>query len=318
MSAYKRILVTGGSAVAGDGLKSVVAKGEYPGREFIFPTSKECNLLDAEATKKFVADWKPDAIIHFAAISGGIQLTIDHPASVLRDNVVLNFNVIEAARLAGVKKLLMTLSAAMYPLEAPVPMKEEWIHKGYPHETNYSYAFAKRLMDPMARAYKKEFGMNVVGIIPGGIIGPRNNFDPKFSTAIPGMIKRFYEDREGNDPLIIWGDGTPVRQFTSAEDIGRIAMWFIDNYNDPQPLNISTMEETSIKDAAYMVAEFLKLDPKRIAFDTSKPSGTPRQSIDSSKFIALSGFKYAPSREAIKQTVEYFAANYPDAKKLRL
>jgi len=318
MSVYKRVLVTGGSAVAGDGLKSVVAKGEYPGREFIFPTSKELNLLDVEATKKFIAAWKPDAIVHFAAYSGGIQLTLDHPASVMRDNILLNFNITEAARLAGVKKLLMTLSAAMYPLESPVPMQEEWIHKGYPHESNYSYAFAKRLMDPMARAYKKEFGMNVVGITPGAIIGPRSSFNPKTSTAVPGMIRRFYENREGSDPLVIWGDGSPVRQFTSDEDIGRIAMWFVDHYDDPRPLNISTMEETSIKDAAYMIAEFLKLDPKRLTFDTTKPAGTPRQSIDNAKFLALSKFKYTPTRETLKRTVEYFVANYPDAKKLRL
>lgn len=315
---YKRILVTGGSALVGSGLKNVIAKGEYPGREFTFPTSKECDLLDAAATKKFFAEWKPDAIIHFAAVSGGIQLTIDHPLTVMRDNIILNFNMAEAARLAGVKKILMTLSAAIYPLSAPVPMKEESLHAGYPHDSNYSYAFAKRLMDPMARAYKKEFGMNVVGMIPGGILGPMNNFNPQLSTAVPALIRRFYENRNGKDPLVVWGDGSPLRQFTSDEDVGRIAMWFIDNYDDPAPLNMATPEETSIKDAAYMIAEFLKLDPARIIFDVSKPAGVYRQSVDSSKFLALSRFEYAPTRETIKRTVDYFVANYPDRKKLRL
>jgi GDP-L-fucose synthase len=318
MATYKRILVTGGSAVAGDGLKSVVAKGEFPGREFLFPSSKELNLLDFESTKKFIAGWKPDAIIHFAAISGGVQLTLEHPASVMRDNISMNFNAIEAARLAGVRKVLVTLSAAMYPTGVPVPMKEESIHQGYPHESNYSYAFAKRLLDPVARAYHKEFGMEVVGITPGAIIGPRSSFNPKMSTAVPALIRRFYENREGNEPLVIWGDGTPIRQFTSDEDVGRIAMWFIDNYTDPQPLNMATPEETSIKDAAYMIAEFLKIDLERLTFDTSKPAGTYRQSVDSTKFIQLSNFKYAPTRETIRRTVEYFAANYPDAGKLRL
>jgi len=243
---------------------------------------------------------------------------LDHPATVMRDNITLNFNVTEAARFAHVKKVVMTLSSAMYPLEAPIPTPEEWIHKGYPHESNYSYAFAKRLMDPMARAYHKEFGMDVVGIIPGAIIGPRSSFDPKTSTAVPGMIRRFYENREGNEALTIWGDGTPVRQFTADEDVGRIAMWFVDNYTDPLPLNISTMEETSIKDAAYMIAEFLKLDPKRITSDTSKPAGKASQSMDNGKFVALSHFKYMPSRDAIKRAVDYFVSNYPDPAKLRL
>jgi GDP-L-fucose synthase len=315
---YKRILVTGGSAVAGDGLRSVVAKGEYPGREFTFPTSKECDLLDAESIKKYVAEWQPDAIIHFAAISGGIQLTLDHPASVMRDNILMNFNVVEAARLAGVHKVVMTLSAAIYPLAAPVPMKEESLHEGYPHETNYSYAFAKRLIDPMAKAYHKEYGMNVVGIIPGAIIGPRSSFDAKMSTAIPALIRRFYENRDGADPLVVWGDGSPLRQFTADEDMGRIAMWCVDHYDEPQMLNVSTAEEVSIKDAAYMIAEFLGVDPKRIIFDTSKPAGTYRQAIDNGKFFSLSHFQYAPARETIKRTVEYFAAHYPDPTKLRL
>lgn len=315
---YKKILVTGGSAVAGDGLKSVIEKGEYPGREFVFPRSRELNLLDFESTKKFIADWKPDAVIHFAAISGGIQLTLDHPASVMRDNILMNFNVAEAARLAGVQKVLMTLSAACYPLDTPLPMKEEFLHKGYPHETNYSYAFAKRLIDPMVKAYKKEYGLEMVGIIPGAIIGPKSNFNPAGSTAVPGMIRRFYEEREGTDPLVVWGDGSPVRQFTSDEDIGRIAMWCIDTYDDTELLNVSTSEETSIKEAAYMIAEFMGLDKNRLTFDTSKPAGTHSQSLDNSKFVGLSHFKYAPARETIRRTVEYFAANYPDPEKLRL
>lgn len=315
---YRRILVTGGSAVAGDGLKGIVAKGEYPGREFIFPTSQECDLLDVASTKRFVADWKPDAIVHFAAISGGIQLTLEHPASVMRDNIAMNFNIIEAARLAGVKKVLMTLSAAIYPLDIPVPMKEEFLHKGYPHQSNYSYAFAKRLIDPMAKAYKTEYGMDVVGIIPGAIIGPKSNFNPKSSTAIPGLIRRFYENREGNGELAVWGDGSPIRQFTSDLDIGRIAMWCVDHYDESAMLNISTAEETSIKEAAMMIAEALEIDTKRITFDTSKPAGAHSQSLDNSKFVSLSRFKYMPARETISRTAEYFAVHYPDQNALRL
>lgn len=314
----KRILVTGGSAVAGNGLKSVIQKGEYSGREFIFPNSKELNLLDFEATKKFFSDWKPDGIIHFAAISGGIQLTLEHPASVMRDNIFMNFNVAEAARATTKPKIVFTSSAAAYPLDAPLPMKEESMHAGYPHKTNYGYAFAKRLLDPIVKSYRKEFGMNFVGMIPGAILGPRSNFNPASSTAVPGMIRRFYENRDNNDPLVVWGDGSPVRQFTSDEDIGRIAMWFLDNYEGDELLNVSTAEETSIKEAAQMIIEFFKLNPERLSFDASKPPGTHSQSIDNSKFIALSQFSYTPTRETIRRTAEYFSTHYPDSKMLRL
>jgi GDP-L-fucose synthase len=314
----KKILVTGGSAVAGDGLKSVVKKGEYPGYEFIFPTSKNLNLLDFESTKKFVSDWKPDAIIHYAAISGGLQLTQNYPASIMRDNIMMNYNIVESARLTNRSKVLLTLSAACYPLGTSVPMKEEDFHKGFPHEANYSYAFSKRLIDPMIKSYRKEYGMDLVGIISGAIIGPRSNFNPKSSTALPGIIRRFYENKEGNSQIIVWGDGSPVRQFTSDEDVGRISMWFIENYSDSKILNISTPEETSIKDAAYMIAEFMGIDSNRLKFDTTKLNGAQSQSLDSSKFLSLSGFNYIKSRDAIKRAVDYFVENYPNTDKLRL
>lgn len=314
----KRIMVTGGSAVAGAGLKNVVAAGEYPGVEFFFPTSKECNLLSLEDTEACIERIKPDGIIHLAAISGGIQLTIEHPASVLRDNVLMNFNIIEAARILGVSKLLMTLSGGMYPMEVEIPIKEESMHQGYPHESNYSYAFAKRLIDPMIKAYRKEYGMDVIGVIPDAILGGRSNFNPNSSTAIPALIRRFYENREGDSPLVVWGDGSPLRQVTSGEDIGRITVWCLQNYSDPQVLNIGTMEEISIKDAAYYVAELLGIDKNRLTFDLTKPAGQYRKATDNSRFVNLSHFEYMPIKETIKNALEYFVANYPNPEKLRL
>lgn len=313
-----KILVTGGSAVAGGGLKDIVEEGEYANDEFIFPTSNECNLLNFEATKNFLGKFKPDGIIHFAAISGGIQLTIDHPASVMRDNVLMNFNIIEAARLCGIKKTLMTLSGGMYPMKVDIPIKEEAIHNGYPHEANYSYAFAKRLIDPMIKAYRHEYQMDVIGIIPDAILGPRSNFNPNASTAVPALIRRFYENRTGDGPLVVWGDGSPRRQITSDQDIGRIAVWCLKNYSNEQILNVGIMEEISIKDAAFATAEFLNIDSKRIIFDASKPAGQYRKATDNSRFVSLSGFKYTPIRETIKRVTKYFVSNYPDSKKLRL
>lgn len=313
---YKKILVTGGSAVAGSGLKNITK--EYPDREFVFPTSKDCNLLSFESTKEYIERVQPDAIIHLAAISGGIQLTTEHPASVMRDNVLMNFNIIEAARICKTSKLLMTLSGGMYPVDVKIPIIEEAIHSGYPHEANYSYAFAKRLIDPMIKSYRKEYAMDVIGVVPDAILGPRSNFSTSSSTAVPALIRRFYENRDGDDSLVVWGDGSPLRQFTSGEDIGRICMWCIDSYSDQQILNIGTMEEISIKDAAYMIAEFLNINPQRVIFDTTKPAGQYRKATDNSRFVKLSGFKYAPARETIKKVTEYFVANYPDPDKLRL
>lgn len=312
----ERVLVTGGSGVAGGGLKNIVEKNEYPDRKFIFPSSQELNLLDFGSTRRFMVDWRPDAVVHFAAISGGIKLTLNHPASVMRDNIRMNLNLLEAARVTSKPKVLFTLSAACYSPQTPVPMKEEFLHEGVPHESNYSYSFAKRLIAPMIKAYRKEYDMDLVGIISGAIIGPRSNFNPNSSTAVPGMIRHFYENKDS--PIEIEEDGTPIRQFTSDEDIGRIAMWFIDNYSDQNVLNISTPEETPIKDAAYMIAEFMNLSKNQVSFGAAKPRGVHSQSLDSSRFIGLSGFEYEPTRDAIKRTVEYFVKHYPDQRKLRL
>jgi len=315
---FKKILVTGGSAAAGHGLKSVIERGEFSDREFFFPRSSECNLLSIEETKKYLEEHKPDAIIHFAAVSGGLQLTIDHPASVMRDNVLMNFNIVEAARETGIKKVLMTLSGAVYPLDVEIPIKEEAMHEGYPHEANYSYAFAKRLIDPMIKAYRHEYNMDIIGMIPDAILGPRSNFNPEASTAIPALIRRFYENKDNDEPLVMWGDGSPLRQVTSAEDVGRIAMWFIDNYSDDKCLNVGTMEEISIKDAAFTIIEHLGLDEGRVAFDDTKPKGTYRKATDNSKFVSLSGFEYQPIKKTITYTVDYFAKHYPNKEKLRL
>lgn len=215
---------------------------------------------------------------------------------------------------------MLTLSAACYAPNTPVPMREESLHGGAPHETNYSYAFAKRLIDPLVKAYRKEYGMDLVGIISGAIIGPRCNFNPNMATAIPAMIRRFYEERNSNNPisLTLFGDGSQIRQFTSDEDMGRIAMWFIDHYSNEQVLNVATPEETSLRDALCIVAESMGIDKSRLVFDTTKPRGAHSQSLDNSKFVSLSGFKYAPVRDTIKRTVDYFVQNYPDSERLRL
>lgn len=317
MAHYRKIMVTGGSAVAGGGLRDIASK-EFGDREFLFPSSRECNLLSYDSARAYVAAHRPDAVIHFAAVSGSVVLNAKKPATLLRDNLLMNLHVAEAARECGVSRVLMTLSASAYPAHAPVPLKEESLHDGYPHETNYAYDFAKRIVDPLARAYRIEYGIEIVGIIPGAIIGPRSNFNPKSSTAVPALIRRFYEGREGNAPLLVWGDGTPVRQFTSGEDIGRIAMWCIDHCPPATMLNVSTPEETSIREAAEYIADFLGIDCARIVFDTSKPAGTYRQSVDSSKFLCLSGFTYMPTRETIRKTVAYFVEHYPNPHALRL
>jgi GDP-L-fucose synthase len=306
---YKRILVTGGSGLLGNGFRSIA--GDYPDREFIFCGSRDCDLTDRDQTARFVGGCAPDAIVHTAALAGGIQYSASHPATVLRDNVLMNLNVMEAARAHGVRKVIETLSTGMYASDAPNPIREEYIHDGPPHESNYSYSFAKRLIEPTMRAYRTEYGVNGIGLVSNGIFGEHGNFRPAESVMVAALIRRFYEQREGDAPIVIWGDGSPLREYTYSQDMARAFMWCLDHYDDAQMLHVGSTEENSVRDTAFMIADALGIDRARIAFDTTKPAGVLRKATDNSRFVSQSGFSYTPFRVGLERTIRWFADNYP-------
>lgn len=313
---YVNILVTGGRGLVGSALSAIAS--EYLGREFHFIGSKDCDLTKAERVREVVESLKPDAIVHLAAVCGGIGLSIKYPAMVLRDNVLMDINILDASRACGVRKTVMSLSTGMYPAEVANPIREEYIHEGSPHPSNYSYSFAKRLVDPLIRAYRAENGMNVIGLIPNGIFGENNNYREDYSTMLSALIRRFYENRNGNGDIVIWGDGTPLREMTYAKDMARAYMWCLDNYDGEQILHVGTTEEHSVGDIAYMIADHMGIDRRRVKFDITKPVGQFRKSTDNSKFMNLSNFSYTKFETALKSTIDWFCSHYGDGQSLRL
>lgn len=305
---YSKIIVTGGSALVGTAMRSI--KDEYLESEFVFISSKDFDLTNKEETLSYIGNCNPDAIIHLAALSGGIGLSMKYPATLLRDNVLMNFNVLEAARTFRIKKVIMTLSSGMYPANAPNPLNEDSIHDGYPHASNYSYAFAKRLVAPAIKAYRTEYGLNVIGLVPNGIFGENDNFNLNEASMLPSLVRRFYENRNGDSKLVVWGDGNPLREYTYSKDIARAFMWCLYNYNDEQILNIGNTEEYSVMEIAYMVADILNIGRKRISFDITKPNGVFRKSTDNSRFIKLSNFKYTPFLKGLENTIRWFCDVY--------
>lgn len=303
----QRILVTGSSGVLGAGLRAIAPR--YPQHEFLFTTSRDCDLRDLPATRSFVQGLRPDAILHLAAISGGIGLSLGHPASMLRDITLMTLSVLEAARTCPVAKTIMTLTAGMYPKDAPLPLNEDSIHAGPPHDSNYGSSFAKRLIDPAIRAYREEFGLHAVGLIPGGIFGEHDNFSAH-AVMLPVLIRRFVENRSGHGEIIVWGDGTPLRQYTYAQDLAHVYLWALEHYDSAQSLNIGTTEEYTVKEIAGMVAAVLDIDPGRIRFDPSQPSGASRRSTDTTRLQALHSFRYTPFREALHRVTLWFAETY--------
>lgn len=300
----KKILVTGSSAVLGTALKIISKK--YPEKKFIFWSSKDCDLTSLESTNAKIKLMKPDAIIHLAAISGGIGLSVKHQASMLRDINLMTFAVLEAARKNKVKKTIMTLTTGMYPPDAPLPLNEDSIHDGYPHDSNYGSSFAKRIIDPAIKSYREEYGLNVVGLIPSGIFGENDNFNYEDAPMLPSLIRRFYENKDKQKDIVIWGDGTPLREYTFSMDLAEIYMWALENYDDSKCLNIGTTEENSIKNIAYMIAGIMGVAKTRIVFDESKPKGIHRKNTDNSRFRRLSYYTYTPFKEGLEKTIHWF------------
>lgn len=299
----QRVVVTGSGGVLGAGFLAVA--GDYPQHDFVFARQADCNLCDLAATQAYVRRVAPAAILHLAAVSGGVTLSRNRPATLLRDNLWMTLNVLEAARRLRIQKVVMTLSCGMYPPAAPLPWQESSIHAGPAHRSNYSYAYAKRLIEPALRAYRAEFGLNVIGLVPSAIFGPGDKFSDASATFIAALLKRFYDHRDDDTPLVVWGDGSARREMTFNEDLARAFLWCLEHYHEADILNVGSADEYSIREIALLIAEALAIDPRRITFDPSKPGGVPRQGMDHSKFQALSRFQYTPFREGLRRTIQW-------------
>jgi GDP-L-fucose synthase len=313
---YKRILVSGGTGLLGTGIRSITH--EYPESEFKFFSSRECDLTNLDNLLRYIDKYNPDAFIHTAALAGGVHYTQKYPATILRNNILMDMNVLEAQRQCGIGKVILTLSTGMYSPLAMMPIKEEYIHDGCPHTSNFSYAFAKRLVHPLITSYRKEYDVNVIGLIPNCIFGENMNYEIDKSLVIAGLIRRFYENRSNSEPIIIWGDGMQLREYTYSRDMARAYLWCLNNYNEDQIIHVGSVEEYTIKFIAYAIADILGIEHTRLVFDITKPTGVDRKSTNNSKFIERSNFKYTPFYEGLKNSIKWFEENYETQGAVRL
>jgi GDP-L-fucose synthase len=304
VGALRRILVTGGSGVLGAGFEALAPS--MPDREFRFVSRKDVDLRDPAATLALVRDAKPDAILHLAAISGGIELARRYPARILRDNVAMTFSVLDAAVAARVPKTVMTLSSGMYPASAPQPNAESQIHDGRPHDSAYSYAMAKRLIEPAIRAYRQEHGIDAIGLVPSGIFGENDNYNPEDCTWIAGLVRRFGEWTPDVGDIAIWGDGAPVREITDARDMARAYLWALDNYSDPEPLNVGCGQGHTIREVAFLLAELAGVPAERVTFDRTRARGIDRRVTDNGRLRALSGIEFTPLRASLARVLDWY------------
>jgi GDP-L-fucose synthase len=286
--AGRRVLVTGGAGFLG---RAVVARlrVESPAA-VIVPRSKDHDLRNAAAVESLLRDAKPDCVIHAAASVGGIGANLRHPGRYFYDNAAMGIHLIEQARRLGVEKLVCLGTICAYPAQTPVPFREEELWNGYPEETNAAYGLAKKMLLVQLQAYRQEYGFRGIYLLPVNLYGPGDNFDPESSHVIPAMIRKLAEARDAERPeVVLWGDGSPTREFLFVTDAAEAIVLAAERYDAPEPVNVGTGREISIRDLARLVADLVGFGG-RIRWDTSRPNGQARRRLDTSRASQLFGF----------------------------
>jgi len=261
---------------------------------------------------------QPTHVIHLAALVGGLFANRERKMTFLRDNMLINDNVLHTSRVKGVQKVISCLSTCVFPDKVEYPLTEEKVHLGPPHDSNFGYAYAKRMVDIQNRAYKEEFGCNFTSAIPTNVFGPHDNFDLKYAHVIPALIHKCYLATESKQPFKVMGDGSPLRQFIYSRDLAKLFIWQLREYDSIEPVifSVDEKDEISIRQVATAIATALKY-PGEVKFDNEpKDNGQDRKPASNAKLMKLIGsdFKFTPFDIALKETVAWFLANHSNAR----
>jgi len=282
--------------------------------EIYAPTSYGLNLELHQAVSS-----NNDVWINCAAKVGGVKANTDYVADFYKINSAINNNIFQGAKECGAKKLISILSTCIYPDAAYVsyPLTEDQLHNGPPHHSNFGYAYAKRMVDVQSRAYRQQYDCNYITIVPNNLYGLHDNFDLNSGHVIPSLIRKFYEAKRDGTDVVLWGDGTPLREFTFARDAAKIIWWLAENYNDEFPINIGCTDEISIGDLASLIGKIIGFNGN-IKFDTTKPNGQHRKPSSNEKLKSL-GCKvaYTSLEQGLAETIEFFSKNYSNLRGIK-
>jgi GDP-L-fucose synthase len=277
----------------------------------VYLARNDLDLTDFSATQERFLSIKPEQVIHLAAQVGGIGGNLIHSGEYFRNNILLNTNVLESARTAGVKKLISFMSTCVFPDKAQYPLNERDLHNGPPHPSNFGYAYAKRMLEVQSSAYRKEWNCDYIVAIPTNIYGPNDNFSLVEGHVVPALIHRTYLAKKNGTELAVWGSGKPLREFVYSDDIARLALWAIENYQEDSPIIFTSGIEVSIQELVEIVAKKMNFKGK-LAFDSAKPDGQYRKPSDGTKLQKyLPNFQWTPLEEGIDRTVDWFLRSYP-------
>jgi len=301
----KRILVTGGGGFLG---RHLIAGLEARGcADVLAPSHKQFDLTRSEAIERLFEEHRPEVLIHMAAVVGGIGANRLNPGKFFYDNAIMGIQLIEAARRFGVEKTVVLGTICAYPKFTPVPFREEDLWTGYPEETNAPYGLAKKMLLVQCQAYREQYGMNAIFLLPVNLYGPGDNFDLESSHVIPALIRKCVEAVEaGREEIVLWGDGSATREFLYAEDAVEGILLATQKYDKAEPVNLGSGMEISVRDLASQIATLTGFKG-RIVWDTSKPNGQPRRCLEVSRAEREFGFRAATPFEAgLRKTIDWY------------
>jgi GDP-L-fucose synthase len=300
----KRTVVTGGTGFLG---RNVAQALESAGAEVHAVGSGDYDLRHRDAIEKMFAELRPHVVVHLAAVVGGIGANRAEPGRFLYENALMGLELVELARVHGAEKICVAGTVCEYPKFTPVPFREDDLWNGYPEETNAPYGVAKKLLLVQGQAYREQYGTNVIHVLPVNLYGPGDNFDLETGHVIPAMIRKCIEARDaGADHITLWGDGSATREFLHVRDAGRGFRMAIEAYDDPDPVNLGSGSEISIRDLATLVAELTGFEGE-LVWDTDQPNGQPRRMLDTSRAAERFGFTSEITfRDGLAETIAWY------------
>ena len=303
--ATKRVCVTGGSGFLGSFLVEELYR--LGARDIFVPRSADYDLTTADGVRRLFAHARPEVLFHLAAVVGGIGANKENPGYFFYANAMMGIQLIEQARLNGVEKTIVAGTICAYPKFAATPFSEETLWDGYPEETNAPYGIAKKALLVQCQAYREQYGMNAIYLLPVNLYGPRDNFDLQSSHVIPALIRKCLEAKErGDSEIVVWGDGSPTREFLYAPDAARGLARAALYYDGAEPVNLGSGEEISIKDLVETIAALCEFDGK-IVFDASKPNGQPRRKLDVTRAREYFDFSASTSlADGLRETINWY------------
>jgi GDP-L-fucose synthase len=303
------VLVTGGGGFLGS---YVVARLRADGEEPFVARKREYDLTRWDDAERLFADAEPELVIHLAAEVGGIGANRDNPGRYWYANLMMGAHVLEQARIHGTRKVVTLGTICEYPKFTPVPFREDELWNGYPEETNAPYGIAKKSVLVGAQTYREQYGLNAIHLLPVNLYGPGDNFDLQTSHVIPALIRKMLEALErGERQIVLWGDGSPTREFLYVQDCADGIIVAAQRYDGPEPVNLGTSHEISIRDLASLISELTGFDGE-IHWDSTKPNGQPRRSLDTSRAEELFGWRAKTSfRDGLRRTIEWYRAAAP-------